>query len=277
MRLGLKNIAFLLISFFAFVQSAKAQDDVKGSFEGGIHSGITQFYGDVNSRIFSWKQKGMIYGIHARYNYNSKLSGRFALTVGNVKSDDALSKSVFQRQRNVNFKTTITELGFTGEYNIFGYSSGSKRKYPGLEKIRFSPYVFTGFNFYFFSPKSEVNGKYYNVKNLDTELGKSYKTINLSIPLGLGVKYSPINLWTIGFEVGMRKTFTDFLDGVGGYYADYKTVLNDQGEIAAILSDPSRLLGNTIQKTGPRGNPSSKDWYLFMGFSITKKLYFKNY
>ncbi len=53
MRLGLKNIAFLLISFFAFVQSTKAQDDVKGSFEGGIHSGITQFYGDVNSRIFS--------------------------------------------------------------------------------------------------------------------------------------------------------------------------------------------------------------------------------
>lgn len=267
--------------FFAVIllwgKHCSAQDDVKGSIEGGIHSGITQFYGDVNSRIFSWKQKGMHYGIHMRYNYNSRFSGRFAITVGNIKSDDALSKSKFQRARNINFRTTVAEFGFTGEYNILGFSSGSKRKYPGMERIRFSPYVFTGFNVYLFTPKSEVNGQYYNVKQLDTELGKNYRSINLSIPVGVGVKFSPVNLWTIGFETGIRKTFTDFLDGVGGYYADYNTVLNDQGEIAAILSDPSRLIGSTTQKTGARGNPTSKDWYLFMGFSITKKLYFKNY
>jgi hypothetical protein len=80
---GLKNIAFLFISFLVIVQTGRAQDDVNGSFEGGLHSGITQFYGDVNSRIFSWKQKGMYYGLHARYNYNSKF-GRFALTVGGM-------------------------------------------------------------------------------------------------------------------------------------------------------------------------------------------------
>lgn len=268
---------FLLVATLLPGFTTWAQDDVKGSVEGGLHGGITQFYGDVSSGLFNWKQKGLVLGLHGRYNINSKLTAKLSFTYGRINGDDALSKSKYQQYRNINFRTAIKEFSLVCEYNILGYSSGSKRKYPGMEMMRFSPYVFTGVDLYFFTPKSQVGGTYYKVKTLDTELGKKYSNFNLSIPLGAGVKYSPINLWTLGFEVGMRKTFTDALDDVAGYYADYNTVRDDQGEIAAILSDPSRLKGNAIQKTGARGNPRSKDWYMFISLSITKKLYFKNY
>ena len=256
---------------------AYAQDDVKGSIEGGLHGGFSQFYGDVSSGLFNWKQKGLVLGLHGRYNISSKFTAKLSFTYGRIKGDDALSKSSYQQHRNINFRTSIKEFSLVCEYNIMGFSSGSKRKYPGMEFMRFSPYVFTGIDLYFFTPKSEVGGKYYKVKTLDTELGKRYSMFNFSIPFGAGVKYSPINLWTLGFEVGMRKTFTDELDDVAGYYADYNMVGDDQGQVAALLSDPSRLIGSNTQKTGPRGNPRSKDWYLFINLSITKKLYFKNY
>lgn len=269
--------SFLLFFFFSFISVARAQDDVKNSIEVGGMVGITQYYGDVSSRIFSWKQKGPLTGLHVRYNYNSKWAGRFGIHYGNVQARDAYSKKASQRLRNVNFKSSIVEFTFTGEYNILGFSSGSKRKYPGMEVIKFSPYVFTGFDIFLYSPKASLGGQYYKVAKLDTELGKAYRRVNLSIPIGVGVKYSPVNLWCIGLELGLRKTFTDYLDDVSGLYSDYNTVRDEQGETAAMLSDPSRLLGSNYQKSGYRGNPKSRDWYLFMGITITKKVVFKNY
>jgi hypothetical protein len=44
----------------------------------------------------------------------------------------------------------------------------------------------------------------------------SYKTGSFTLPYGVGIKYQIRRPWNIGIEYGARKTFTDYLDNLGG-------------------------------------------------------------
>jgi hypothetical protein len=101
------------------------------------------------------------------------------------------------------------------------------------------------------------------------------------IPYGLGLRYAVNRDWRIGLEVGMRKTFTDYLDDVSGNYYDNKVLLQERGVVAATLADPSKGMFASTQydpKTGrtreglQRGDPKDKDAYGFVTITACYRL-----
>jgi hypothetical protein len=66
------------------------------------------------------------------------------------------------------------------------------------------------------------------------ERDKPYSLVTLAIPMGFGVRYKLNDNFNIGAEIGLRYTFTDYLDDVGGgTYADPAT----QQGVATIMSN----------------------------------------
>ena len=45
--------------------------------------------------------------------------------------------------------------------------------------------------------------------------------VSVSIPFGIGIRYKLNHYWDLGFEAGVRYTFSDYLDDTGGYAANY--------------------------------------------------------
>jgi hypothetical protein len=104
-----------------------------------------------------------------------------------------------------------------------------------------------------------------------TSLSKrgTYSNFQLCLPLGVGAKAQIGKNITVNVDLAIRKTFTDYLDDVkSATYAD-PTVLNaSNGEISAVLSNRS-LDG---ARFGYRGNPTTKDWYVFAGAMVSFRL-----
>jgi len=93
-----------------------------------------------------------------------------------------------------------------------------------------------------------------------------YKTSQLAIPFGFGFKYSLSKRLAFALEWGLRKTFTDYIDDVSTtYYLEGESI--NQNDPAQILSDPTM----SHQPYEARGNASTKDWYAFVGLTVTYK------
>jgi hypothetical protein len=85
----------------------------------------------------------------------------------------------------------------------------------------------------------------------------------------MGVKFAIGNKLTVNFDLAIRKTFTDYLDDVGSSaYANSKVIDKEVSQMAADLSNRS-IDGS---KYGVRGNPSTKDWYVYTGMTIAFRL-----
>jgi hypothetical protein len=75
----------------------------------------------------------------------------------------------------------------------------------------------------------------------------------------------------MGLEWGLRRTFTVYLDDVSGKFMDANLIAYENGSTASALSDRSLSVeGSNVGKK--RGNPTTKDWYSFIGVTITYKL-----
>jgi hypothetical protein len=209
-----------------------------------------------------------------RYNFNPRLSARGNILYGNIQGDDSHSSSAAQRQRNLNFKSPISEISAQLEFNFLNYEIGN-------EKSRFSPYIFFGIGVFQFNPKGELNGNWIALQPLGTEgqglpggaSKKKYKLIQPSIPFGVGIKVSLSKNIGLSVEWGMRKTFTDYLDDVSTTYYNPIKLAATEGITAALLSDKSIGTDPNYTNTGrQRGNATTKDWYSFAGIVLTFKL-----
>jgi hypothetical protein len=69
---------------------------------------------------------------------------------------------------------------------------------------------------------------------------KQYSRINFSIPVGGYYKLTLNKVWSIGLEFSYRKTFTDYIDDVGGGYYDPQALAAAYGPLSAQMADPSR-------------------------------------
>lgn len=100
-------------------------------------------------------------------------------------------------------------------------------------RIRWSPYFFAGFGIFRFFGADESRGDFSKLQPV--------------VPFGVGVKQLVGKRYAVSGEFGLRKTFFDYLDSVSD-------------------ADPAF-------KNYQYGNPSSKDWYYFLGLSFTYILY----
>src|SRR5690606_3722723 len=93
---------------------------------------------------------------------------------------------------------------------------------------------------------TEFNGNEIALQPLGTEgqgtslsTKKNYSLNQFTVPLGIGIKLNIKDGLAISLEYGIRKTFTDYLDDVSGYYVDTDILARENGTIAASLSNRS--------------------------------------
>jgi hypothetical protein len=164
--------------------------------------------------------------IFIRHNAGKAISLKYSFSLGRIFADDRETDNTFANRRNRFFNTRITELAATAEYNFLDYRSDKARK-------PWTPYLFGGIAVYKFDP----------VENVRPE----YELTQLAIPFGIGFKYVLAGQWNLGLEFGARKTFTDYLDNLGG---DLNTTSKFQN-----------------------GNPYDNDMYVFTTLSVSYTFY----
>lgn len=257
---------FMLVSITGF-----AQRKLKTS-EAGVMVGGSYYLGDLNhfGHFRFIKPAG---GAFYRYNINPRYSFRFSGMVGKVAADDSRSNDVLQKQRGLSFQSQILEISPQFELNFLPYAMGDPKKGP------FTPYIFAGIALFHFNPKAKVGDEWYELQPIGTEgqgtlayKKKAYSTTRLSIPFGVGIKYSFHERFGIGAEWGLRKSNTDYIDDVSGTYADAALLYAEKGATAAYLSDPG-YAQQDIPNTGrQRGNSKTKDLYAFTGIWLSVRL-----
>lgn len=228
-------------------------------FDAGILAGKTAYIGELNMDNMPYGA-GMFY----RMTINNSTAFKTAINYGEVNGSSQGSDT----WKNLSFSSEIIEFSLQTEINLVNF-----------EKKKVVPSIFFGLSAFQFNPKASIvdsiNGLSYTyaLQPLNTEnLDEAYKRTQIAIPFGIAVKKIVLDKWVVGVEFGVRKTFTDYLDDVSGFYADYDDF---EDPIAAHFSDPSRVVvsdnGETYdyQKPGLRGNPYNKDWYIFMGINIS--------
>ncbi len=232
----------------------------------GVMIGGSYYIGDLN-QYGHFKNTHLAGGIVYRYNINPRLSFRANLLYARVSGYDSQAKSEVLRQRNLSFASDIYELGAGFEFNYFPFQLGHDR-YKG------TAYLLAEIGVFQMNPTTVVGDREVELRSLGTEgQGTSlntkgyYSLTQICLPLGVGVKLSLGEYIGINFEFGIRKTFTDYLDDVGGEsYADPLVLAAENGPLSAALSNKS---GSPY---GNRGNSATKDWYVFTGMMITFRL-----
>jgi hypothetical protein len=201
---------------------------------------------------------------------------------GIIRGDDKLTNEPFRHRRNLNFKSPIIELSSQLEFGFMKEQKGRIYRIKGVRGMRHKErqvYLFAGGGGFYFNPKGEYNGKWYALQPIGTEGQgripgkKKYSRIQPLVMLGGGTRFAINRYWGIGFELGARYTFTDYLDDVSGKYPDPKIFNGDP--IATYLSNPS---DNTVTETpgvDDRGHSKDKDVYMFATFTIGYKVIYR--
>jgi hypothetical protein len=260
---------WLIIIGFAFPTLVSAQ-----LTELGIYGGGTNFLGDVGNQSIHLPQS-WVAGITLRHQFNEHYGIRFQGRLGELKNSDAMSNWVHKQERNLSFRTPIWEAAVMVEFNFFEYVTGSKKK-------NHSPYIFWGVGLFGFNPQAQyTDGEWYDLQPLGTEgqgtqlnaTGK-YGLAGLSMPFGIGYRWSIGNSASFAIETGFRRTSSDYIDDAGGSYVNSILLEEEAGTLAAYFAD--RSLTQTDKTGYARANDQNNDWYVFTGFHLFIALTPKN-
>ncbi|MEM6965094.1 MAG: DUF6089 family protein [Bacteroidota bacterium] len=275
---------FTVLSFILFFQLNTSGQ--KRFTEIGIFAGLANYYGDLspNSQAMDPVFFTPVVGAFTRYNFNGYVSAKLHAYKAVLAGSDA-SAQVYRgnRARNLSFRTDLYELGLQVEVNFLEFLVHERDHIT-------TPYLFIGAAGIYYNPQAQLGNQWVNLRELGTEgqglpgYEAPYKVYSYAIPVGAGVKFNLNHLTNIGIEVGLRKSFTDYIDDVSGYYPNLQLLEQERGEVAARLSYRTPEYDNDIAVDNPegtrRGNPGDTDYYFFGGITISvnigKKSGFKN-
>lgn len=266
-----RKIRFLLImSCLAVFVQANAQFDDPKTLEVGPHVGMSYYMGDLNPTL-PFAQAQLQYGGLVRFNYDNRWTFRFDYSRATVTASDEVIK--WRPERGLNFTSKINDFSLVAEFNFIEYYTGNPKK-------NVSPYIFGGISVFQYTAFANVNGMLVDLSDHKTEyvdpnakwyekmFGKT-SPIGVSIPFGMGVKFSLSRHMAGTVEWRMQKTFTDYLD-------DVATVYPEQNQHAVYTADD----GTTYDLTDPtgnyiagqqRGNSAFNDWFGMARVSLTWK------
>lgn len=235
-----------------------------------LFGGVSNYQGDLQPKRFTFQQSGPAFGIGALYEITQKVYVRGNITFGKIKGSDF--KSILNSSRNLSFSSQVTDIHLGLEYDLLNSYENS-----------LTPFVFAGISAFHFNPSTiDSSGRKIFLQQLGTEgqgffQGRTkYNLTQMALPFGAGVKLSLSENIRVRFEIGLRKTFTDYLDDVSSTYADQTLLLTNNGQRAVDLAfrgDEIKGSGTTYPVVNSqRGNPNSKDWYYFTGLGISFRL-----
>lgn len=233
-----------------------------------LFGGFSNYSGDLQEKRFTLDQAHKAFGAGLSLRLKPKLMLHGTLKKGRVAADDKFSSRQLNRERNLSFFSNIYEAALTVDYSLFD-----------LDYASITPYVFGGGSIFRFNPATmNLAGRQTLLRPLSTE-GQGfidgrepYRILTISIPVGIGVRFRITDNAWLGYEIGLRKTFTDYIDDVSKTYVNQGQLLANRGEQAVALafrgdelkSDLTYPNANTI-----RGGSKYKDWYYFSGLTLS--------
>ena len=306
----------------------------------GLSLGIAHYQGDLDDNGFDWWnvfvagannnvgnpfkliRPGL--GADFEWHFHPNLYLGLAFRQGWIGADDSKMNKTYdpRRLRNLNFTSHITEFSAYIGYEFY------KNERHWRFRPDWSPFVFAGIAVFNFNPKATPEESWFEIyPELETRFGikpnskvplkplgtegqylndpndiypEPYSTTQISIPIGAGVRWKLAERWDLRFFIGLRKTFTDYLDDVSSQlYPDPLALLASNKPEAALFSDRSFYtdFGNQIamvmagilppdqlqsaykvqqaeiaargETSERRGQPNQLDWYAFTGFTLT--------
>jgi hypothetical protein len=258
----MKFLFYTLLLIPGLVQAQRWHVNVTG--------GLSNYSGDLQGKAYTFDQSFFAFGAGVQYDITRNFSAISNINFMKVGASDQYNNAnlVF---RNLSFQTNIVEWNLLGEYTFLD-----------ITEKKFSPFVFGGIAVFHFNPYAyDTTGQLVYLRPLSTEGEglpqypdqKPYSLTQFAIPFGGGIKFRVSENVVIAYEVGFRKTFTDYLDDVSTIYVDKTILLNAKGPLAVEMAyranelkggDPNYPTAGTA-----RGGPKYKDMYYYSGIRIS--------
>lgn len=191
----------------------------------GFGLGTFNYTGDL-VRTYNFKFSKPAATVFFRSNISKVVSFRAGITAGKLGATEK-PIDAFATQRNASFDIFLIEGALNMEYHFLNWRDDKR-------PMRYTPYLFAGIALFGISGNETKSAEYSNVQT--------------AIPFGVGFKYILNPQWYAALEVGIRKTFFDYLDNVSDF--------TDQ-----------------TQKNYQYGNPNDFDNYFFVGITLTRTFY----
>lgn len=223
--------------------------------------------------------------VGARYFLHPNHAVRGLVNYARVTAADSLTSYPNRKYRNLSFKSPIMEISAQYEFHflkpeILHFAGARTTKLFNGNRI--GSYTYVGLSLFYFNPKSKLNGDWYALAPLNTEGQglpggpKDYKRLGVAIPMGWGSYILLSHNFKLGIDVGVRWTFTDYIDDVSGYYYDNDIIEQEYGKVAAYFANPSVALDvpddNWYTVDQPRGGSLSNDTYMYVQVTLSKSL-----
>lgn len=297
MKTGLHSLRKCLCSLgiaLAFYNPSYSQLSAGNYFEAGVTVGPMVFLGDLGGHYgigtsflkdYNMNATKLAFGIYVTAHPSELVGIRLSANWGSVEGDDNYVTNkggleVWRLQRNLNFKSNITEANLLLEL----YPTVLFEEQPTEQPGRLRPYGLLGIGLFHFNPMgsyvdpntSQTTWVY--LQPLHTEgqgvvPGKTeYALTQINIPFGFGLKYYVSQKVNVGVEFLYRKTFTDYIDDVSTTFVDPALLANP---VAAAMSNKSPLFGVPGSNYNPgdkRGDPSQTDAYFTLGLKLGIRL-----
>jgi len=218
-----KHIIICLAGYFLCIFTIEGQI-FRPNTEVGVFAGVSYYVGDINPRT-QFYNPGLSLGVLAKHNFTEHHCLRFNMFYGQLKGNDLDFKNEYQKMRAHRFETSLLDCHIGYEFNFMPHIINRRKASHS------TPYFFAAVG-------------YSLLLSSTANMAISHATI----PFGVGYKYRINDTVAVGCEWGMRKTFTDTLDGM----------LNP----------------------GPDGSYSTShnnDWYSFAGIYISFIVYEKGF
>lgn len=298
----MKKILFLLI-VLAIAAKAYPQNTWRSDRHGFVlGAGCNIFMGDLGggykngTHIFAMDDVDPNFlNMSAMLGYRYRLSDRLAVRANflfsKVSADDANSKDMARRSRNLNFRSSLIDIGATLDYYFLRENTG--RFDPSSLKHRWSGYFFVGIGFLHYNPQGKYQNQWFDLQPLCTEgqgtgarfettangraqvveAGDKYSLTAAAIPIGVGFKFQVAKDIMVGLELAQRFSTTDYIDDCSTYYFNYQEQgVEPPSSNTVYFAD--RRLDAASSKTGtPRGNPGYNDSYFTAMFTIYYRLF----
>ena len=285
------RIIFCLIAVVLF-----SVTEMSGQYQWdfGVAAGASNYLGEIGGledtrRDFVYDMKlnrtQYVIGAFARYKVSPQLAANFGVNYGRIRANDYNSLNPARVARNLSFRNDILEFSLRGEFTLFYDNDAGGR---GFYNPDFRVYGFLGAAMFHHNPRTryygeleEFNGEMFELRDLQTE-GVEYGNWEFAVPAGIGLYFTFNKVHRIGWELGYRFTFTDYLDDVSTQY-----IAHPQGTLAHGMADrttPEALQraqelalsqGVDVPNRGSfepgekRGDPTNNDGYLFTQFTYS--------
>lgn len=243
------------------------------NIEFGIYGGVSNYIGDVSEQKMRGDQYHPSAAVMGRYNYTQRVTFKGLIAYGKVSGADSLASNVKNKIRNTNFTSDIFEFSAQVEYNLVPNNLSSRGGRP------FIPYLFGGIGIFHYNPKTTYLGNEYELQPLGTEGQgttqynelKKYDLTTVCVPIGIGIKKRVSRSFVVGVEAGFRFTFTNYIDDVGGKYANVNVVERAYGPVAGRLANRS---GEVISDYPGQAAPREGELRTTRSFLFGSDMYF---